>query len=195
MSLSRFSFENIRRWLVWKFTAGLYSKKGGINPPKNTGTHPGGVFKWFFISCISIPKLWICVLWDSGMDGINYDKELFFEIVGCMESTMIQNLTKHSIAACTWNLFTEPEFHIDKDLFLASCFHLRCFFGFLRPVNSFLHVSHWNRTRKHWLSSLYAGLCGILDCTMHSAFFIRNPGKHAAYQFWSEQFACAVTKR
>ena len=96
----------------------------------------------------------------------------FFEIVGWMESTMIKNLTKHSIA-CTWNLFTESEFHINKDLFLASCSNLRCFFRFLRPVNSFSHVSQWNRTWKHWLSSPYAGFMWCfsrLKTNLHSSY-------------------------
>ena len=96
--------------------------------------------------------------------------------MGWMESTMIKNLTKHSIA-CTWNLFTESEFHINKDLFLASCSNLRCFFRFLRPVNLFSHVSQWSRTWKHCIA-------GSMWCfRLHSSFFIRTQDQHTAYQF------------
>jgi hypothetical protein len=58
------------------------------------------------------------------MYGINYDKEL--------------NKTLHYLSL---KFFSESDIQINKDLFLASFFHLMGFFRFLRPVNSFSHVS------------------------------------------------------
>ena len=67
-----------------------------------------------------------------------------------MESTMTKNLTKHSIG-CTWHLFTESKFHIDKYLFLASCSHLRRFFRFLNPFPNL-----WSVTQSNWLGTYSA---------------------------------------